>query len=78
MKLFRINKVEEFFNVYPKALDILGKAEHSFNNSTGEPVKKITIPIQVNFEGVMVSLIFNLKCIVFAGEYELYYYDVLD
>jgi hypothetical protein len=78
MKLFRINRIEEFFNIYPKALDILGKAEKSFTNTTGEPVKKITIPMQINFEGVMVNLIFNLKCIVFEGDHELYYYDVLD
>jgi len=78
MKLFRINRVEEFFKIYPKALDILAKAEKSFTNTAGEQVKKITIPMQINFTGEMVNLIFNLQCIVFVGEHELCYYDVLD
>lgn len=76
MKLFRINKVEEFFNSYPKAIGILNEAAKQFSENPDIPPKKITVLNCLNFQTESFNLTFNLQCIVFSGAYELYYYDV--
>jgi len=76
MKLFRINKVEEFFNTFPKATTILNHAEKEFSNNMDVTLKKITVPPQMNFSGKIVPILINLQSIVYVGEHELFYYDI--
>jgi hypothetical protein len=79
MKLFRINKVEEFFGSYPKASLILSQAEKEFEKTDSTLANKsFAVSPQVNFEGVLIHLMFELKNIAFVGEYELYCYDFVE
>ena len=61
MKLFRINKIEEFFNSFPRANDIYAQAEKAFNNRLETGVKKLELPPQMNFDRVVVPVIFTLQ-----------------
>jgi hypothetical protein len=76
MKLFRINKVEEFFNSYLKANDILFEAEKRFINSN-QPHKIDLFPEKL-FSGEMAAPVFVLQSIVFVDGHELYYYDIIE
>ncbi len=78
MKLFRINKVEDFFNSFPKATTILNQAEKEFTNNLDVTLKKITVPSQMNFSGELVPISVNLHNILFVGEHELYYYNICE
>jgi hypothetical protein len=76
MKLFRINKIEDFFNSFVRANDILAAADKKFADYQETSVKTISVPQQMTFEGQFVNVVFTLQSIVFVGGHELYYYDV--
>jgi hypothetical protein len=76
MKIFRINKIEEFFNTFPRATTILNQAEKQFSDNLETIVKKINVPPQNDFSGKRTVISVTLGCIVFSGDHELYYYDI--
>jgi hypothetical protein len=78
MKIFRINKVEEFFGTFPKAISILNQAEDEFEKRFEGTIKKIHVPPQKDFAGKSIHIMFELKSIVFVDDHELYVYDFVE
>ena len=78
MKLFRVSKVEEFFNSYPNAVELFKSVNKQFENSIDSPPKRIPLNIQTKFDGKNVQIHASLSSIVFSDPYEIYYYDICE
>ena len=76
MKLFRISKVEEFFNSYPNAVELFGKINKTFEEGIDNPSKGFFLGMQTRFGGEVVKVYARLNSIVFFGDYEIYNYEI--
>jgi len=78
MRLFRISKVEEFFNSYPNAVDLLRRGNEKFEKYVDDPPRAIEFGAQLMFAGMKEDVVLRLESIVFSGDYEVYYYRLVE